>query len=79
MLINERPVRLKEAAKLIGLSPKTLYAMMYTGELQGIAHRFGPRLLYFYESELMNYMQNRKYIPLKEAVERHKAAKVPEQ
>jgi predicted DNA-binding transcriptional regulator AlpA len=73
MLPGERPIRLKAAAALVSLSPRTFYAMMYTGELKDVAHRQGPRLLYFYPSELLAYMANRKYIPVHQEVERRKA------
>lgn len=74
MLQGEKPLRLKTAASVVGLAPKTLYQLQYTGELNGIAHRFGPRLLYFYESELIAWMNNREYVPLKDAIDQRKAS-----
>lgn len=56
---EEKPIRLKQAAEYVGLSPRTLRCLKYSGELEGIAHRYGPRLLYFYESELLAWMKNR--------------------
>lgn len=75
MLPGERPIRLKEAAALVGMQKSTFYAMMYTGEIRHIAHRFGPRLVYFYPSELIEYMENRQYRSVRDEVARRKAAK----
>jgi hypothetical protein len=76
---GETPINSKRAAEILNLSRKTVYQLQYTGELKDIAHRFGPRLLYFYESELLDFMANRKYIPLKQVLADRKAAKVEAQ
>ena len=62
---GEVPVRIKEAARIVGLSPRTLRCLKYSGELDGIAHRYGKRLLYFYPSELLEWLRNRGKKPHK--------------
>lgn len=44
--------------EITGLSRATMYSLKYQGKLIGVV-KFGPRLLRFKESEVLEWMENR--------------------
>lgn len=74
---NEIPVSVKGFCQITGLSRHSVYALKYKGELDTIAHRFGPRLLRFYPSEVLAWMKTRQqsFRPMKDVLAERKLAK----
>lgn len=53
-----------EVVNLTGLTKGTIYVLHYKKEIP--CFKFGPRLLRFKRSEILNWMENRQYRPISE-------------
>jgi len=73
--MSDKPIlNIEEIASLTGLSKNTIYNLKARNEIP--CFKFGPRLLRFKRDEILSWMENRQYIPLKQALADRKAAKV---
>jgi len=61
---------INEVVALTGLTRGTIYVLKYKDEIPYF--KFGPRLLRFKRSEIIQWMENRNYRPLKEILAKRK-------
>jgi excisionase family DNA binding protein len=69
--MSKQYLTVKEVCEITNLSKQTIYTEVYKRSIPFV--KFGPRLLRFDREQIENWMENRVYKPLSQAVQERKA------